>query len=121
MTTPSTSFSDRREALVDGEFAFTGADFKRIAALLYEQAGISLPDSKATLVYSRLAKRLRTLGLKSFAEYCAFVQVADDRVRSLFDELHDIVTTPNLTNSVTNPDTGRADVSTAGVGTAAHG
>jgi chemotaxis protein methyltransferase CheR len=73
MTTPSTSFSDRREALVDGEFAFTNADFKRIAALLYDQAGISLPDSKATLVYSRLAKRLRTLGLKTFTEYCSFV------------------------------------------------
>ncbi|PZR31202.1 protein-glutamate O-methyltransferase CheR [Caulobacter segnis] len=62
-----------REAIVDGEFAFTNQDFKRIAALLYDLAGISLPDSKATLVYSRLAKRLRALGLRSFAEYCAFV------------------------------------------------
>src|SRR3954462_10333597 len=70
MTASSTS---SREALVDGEFAFTTADFKRIAALLYDQAGISLPDSKATLVYSRLAKRLRILGLKTFSEYCTFV------------------------------------------------
>lgn len=62
-----------REAIVDGEFAFTNQDFKRIAALLYDLAGISLPDSKATLVYSRLAKRLRALGLRSFADYCAFV------------------------------------------------
>jgi DNA repair protein SbcD/Mre11 len=28
-----------------------------------------------------------------FAEYCSFVGVADDRVRSLFDELHDELTT----------------------------
>jgi exonuclease SbcD len=28
-----------------------------------------------------------------FAEYCSFVGVADDRVRSLFDELHDALTT----------------------------
>ncbi|ADG12171.1 protein-glutamate O-methyltransferase CheR [Caulobacter segnis] len=62
-----------RDAIVDGEFAFTNQDFKRIAALLYDLAGISLPDSKATLVYSRLAKRLRALGLRSFADYCAFV------------------------------------------------
>jgi chemotaxis protein methyltransferase CheR len=62
-----------RDAIVDGEFAFTNQDFKRIAALLYDLAGISLPDSKATLVYSRLAKRLRALGLRSFAEYCTFV------------------------------------------------
>jgi chemotaxis protein methyltransferase CheR len=74
MTQSSASFSDRREAaLVDGEFAFTNQDFKRIAGLLYDQAGISLPDSKATLVYSRLAKRLRTLGLRSFQEYCSLV------------------------------------------------
>ena len=32
-----------------------------------------------------------------FAEYCAFVQVADDRVRSLFDELHDELTTTTAT------------------------
>jgi len=67
------ALSENREAIVDGEFAFTNQDFKRIAALLYDQAGISLPDSKATLVYSRLAKRLRALGLRSFSEYCAFV------------------------------------------------
>ena len=65
--------TERREAIVDGEFAFTTQDFKRIAEILYGMAGISLPDTKATLVYSRLAKRLRALGLRSFKEYCAFV------------------------------------------------
>ncbi|AZS19788.1 MULTISPECIES: protein-glutamate O-methyltransferase CheR [unclassified Caulobacter] len=73
MSSVSAPISDRREAIVDGEFAFTSQDFKRIAALLYDLAGISLPDSKATLVYSRLAKRLRSLGMRSFNEYCAFV------------------------------------------------
>ena len=65
MSSVSAPISDRREAIVDGEFAFTSQDFKRIAALLYDLAGISLPDSKATLVYSRLAKRLRSLGMRS--------------------------------------------------------
>lgn len=59
--------------LVEGEFAFTASDFRRIAELLYEQAGISLTETKATLVYSRLAKRLRALGLRSFGEYCAMI------------------------------------------------
>ena len=59
--------------MVEGEFAFTAGDFARIAALLYEQAGITLSESKSTLVYSRLAKRLRALGLSSFGEYCAIV------------------------------------------------
>jgi chemotaxis protein methyltransferase CheR len=60
--------------LVDGEFLFTTEDFRRIAAMIHADAGIALTENKATLVYSRLAKRLRTLGLESFKEYCALVQ-----------------------------------------------
>jgi chemotaxis protein methyltransferase CheR len=59
--------------LVEGEFAFTQENFAQIAALLYQQAGISLSDTKATLVYSRLAKRVRALGLYSFDDYCDLV------------------------------------------------
>lgn len=57
--------------LVDGEFPLRAEDFRAIAAMLRADAGIALPESKATLVYSRLAKRLRALGLDSFREYCA--------------------------------------------------
>jgi len=60
-------------AMVEGEFAFTEGDFRKIAAMLHGDAGIALPDDKATLVYSRLAKRLRALGLASFKDYCALV------------------------------------------------
>lgn len=60
-------------AIVPGEFLLTEADFHRIATLLHEDAGIHLPDTKATLVYSRLAKRLRTLGLENFRDYCTLV------------------------------------------------
>ena len=63
----------RRDQLVDGEFLFTAEDFRTIAATLHAAAGIALPESKATLVYSRLAKRLRALGLESFRQYCALV------------------------------------------------
>ena len=59
------------------EFAFTGEDFRTIAAVLHGDAGIYLPDTKATLVYSRLAKRLRVLGLSSFREYCRLIQGQD--------------------------------------------
>ncbi len=72
--------------LVDGEFVFTAEDFRRIAAILYADAGIALADGKATLVYSRLAKRLRTLGLASFRDYCALVggrDGLDERQRML--------------------------------------
>jgi len=74
-----TTVAARRETapVVDGEFAFTEGDFRKIAAMVHGDAGIALPDTKATLVYSRLAKRLRALGLSSFKDYCALVAGKD--------------------------------------------
>ena len=63
----------RGQTLVEGEFLFTNEDFASIAGMLYDDAGIALSESKASLVYSRLAKRLRALGLESFRDYCKFV------------------------------------------------
>ena len=77
MSSASAPRSQQASPLVDGEFAFTTEDFRQIAELLYEQAGITLSESKGTLVYSRLAKRLRALGLQTFSEYCALVASAD--------------------------------------------
>jgi chemotaxis protein methyltransferase CheR len=59
--------------LVPGEFHLSRDDFRHIAAMLHADAGIHLPESKAALVYSRLAKRLRSLGLANFRDYCALV------------------------------------------------
>jgi chemotaxis protein methyltransferase CheR len=64
-------------AMVEGEFLFTEGDFRKIAAMVHGDAGIALHETKATLVYSRLAKRLRALGLSSFQDYCALVASAD--------------------------------------------
>lgn len=61
-------------AVPDSEFPFSWADFHTIAGLVQEQAGIQLPESKVSLVYSRLAKRLRVIGLRSFHDYCTLVQ-----------------------------------------------
>lgn len=69
-----------------GEFLMTAADFRQIAAMLHADAGIHIPEAKATLVYSRLAKRLRALGLKNFRDYCAIVAEhggADERQQML--------------------------------------
>jgi chemotaxis protein methyltransferase CheR len=51
------------------EFSFTGDDFKRISSLIYQRAGICLPPGKAEMVYNRLSRRLRALGLTSFSSY----------------------------------------------------
>ena len=66
----------RSDSIVEGEFVFRAEDFRRIAAMLHADAGIFLPEAKSTLVYSRLVKRLRALGLESFRDYCAFLDEA---------------------------------------------
>jgi chemotaxis protein methyltransferase CheR len=71
--TPPSRMRSQDQALVPGEFLLTGDDFQAIAAMLHAEAGIYLAETKATLVYSRLAKRLRALGLESFRDYCALV------------------------------------------------
>jgi chemotaxis protein methyltransferase CheR len=60
----------RGQSLVDGEFPLTRDDFQQIAAIAHNDAGIDLSEAKASLVYSRLAKRLRTLNLPTFRSYC---------------------------------------------------
>jgi len=51
------------------EYVFTRADFERVRKHIYGRAGISLNDSKENMVYSRLSRRLRTLGMASFSAY----------------------------------------------------
>jgi chemotaxis protein methyltransferase CheR len=59
------------------EFAFSTGDFEFLAALAYQRAGISLSDSKRNLVYGRLSRRLRALGLTSFGEYRQYIEGGD--------------------------------------------
>ncbi|PTM97674.1 protein-glutamate O-methyltransferase CheR [Mycoplana dimorpha] len=61
------------ECLASGEFPLTRRDLSEIAAMIYADAGIYLNETKASLVYSRLSKHIRSLGLKGFREYCALV------------------------------------------------
>ena len=56
------------------EFEFTDADFHRLRALVLEHAGISLSEHKRDLVYGRLARRVRALGLSRFSDYCELLQ-----------------------------------------------
>jgi chemotaxis protein methyltransferase CheR len=51
------------------EFEFGNADFEALRKLVKEITGINLSDQKRELVYGRLARRLRALHLRTFAEY----------------------------------------------------
>jgi chemotaxis protein methyltransferase CheR len=61
----------------DGEFPLTESDFRMISKILHAEAGISLSDEKVSLVYSRLAKRLRALRLPTFRAYCDLITSPD--------------------------------------------
>ena len=74
------------ERLTEGEFPMTRRDLQDIAAMIYADAGIFLNETKASLVYSRLSKRIRKIGLKSFRNYCELVASdsgADERRQML--------------------------------------
>jgi len=62
---------------VDREFAFTEKDFHEIRKLVAEHTGIALSDAKRELVYGRLSRRLRVLGLSRFADYRALLVQSD--------------------------------------------
>ncbi|MEO1014225.1 MAG: protein-glutamate O-methyltransferase [Pseudomonadota bacterium] len=52
-------------------------DFDRVASIIHADAGIALTSAKKSLVYSRLAKRVRALGLSTFSAYCDFVETPE--------------------------------------------
>jgi chemotaxis protein methyltransferase CheR len=59
------------------EFPMTDRNFELICHIARERTGISLTPHKKEMVYSRLARRIRNLGLGSFNAYCDLL-VADD-------------------------------------------
>lgn len=48
---------------------YSPSDFREIQRMVYAMAGITVPDHKATLVYSRLVPRLRDTASATFGEY----------------------------------------------------
>ena len=67
---PPASVADR----ADQEFTFGMADFERVRQLIYQRAGISLHSGKQAMVYSRLSRRLRETGHRSFADYLQWLE-----------------------------------------------
>jgi len=68
---------DRSGNRTEREFEFTAQDFEEVRRLIYSHAGISLSEAKVDMVYSRLARRLRAIGLASFRDYLALLKGGD--------------------------------------------
>lgn len=58
----------------------TDPEFERLRRFFQQASGIRLADTKKVLVCGRLAKRLRQLGLASYAAYLDFIQRPDQVV-----------------------------------------
>ncbi|MEI4471161.1 CheR family methyltransferase [Frigidibacter sp. MR17.24] len=55
----------------------SAAEMAAVAKILHDEAGIVLNQTKTSMVQSRLAKRLRSLGLSSYGDYLALVAGSD--------------------------------------------
>lgn len=87
--------SPQNQMQQEREFAYEMADFRTIATLANRITGIVLGENKQDMVYSRVAKRLRALGLKDFGSYIAFLEspAGEEEISSLVNAL-----TTNLTH-----------------------
>ena len=79
MTTPATK-------------VLSNADFDRLRSLIYDESGINLSTDKKTMMEIRLRRRLRSLDISSFGEYCDHVFTPEGRAGELV-HLIDVITT----------------------------
>lgn len=82
------------------EFELSEQEFQAFVRIAYDQTGIVLSDQKREMLYSRLSRRLRTLGMNSFAKYRDllvepqseeldhFVNAITTNLTSFFREIH---------------------------------
>ncbi len=73
----------------EGQYSLSESEFQFICELVYNSTGIVLDGRKREMLYRRLMRRTRELGLASFSEYCELLKQKDN------DEL------PNFTNAIT--------------------
>jgi chemotaxis protein methyltransferase CheR len=87
-----------QEKWEEREFAYGRTDFDAVRKLLYELTGIRLADSKDSMVYSRLARRLRALKIAGFKQYLDYLNTHPHEEENFINSL-----TTNLTSFFREP------------------
>lgn len=88
-----------QDVTIQREYSFTTKDFECVRALVKKNAGIKLADTKREMVYGRLVRRVRRLGLGSFFEYCELLEEdGSDEIVHLVNAI-----TTNLTSFFREP------------------
>ncbi|MEE8611412.1 MAG: CheR family methyltransferase [Sphingomonas aquatilis] len=81
------------KALPPSDLDHLSADrFNRLAALIYDETGIKMPRTKATMLEGRLRRRLRDTGTATLNAYCDLL-FADPSANGEIDHLINAVTT----------------------------
>ncbi|MCK5679678.1 protein-glutamate O-methyltransferase [bacterium] len=70
----------------------TDKEFTRFCDFVYKRCGITLNDNKRDLVHSRLAKRLRSIGMDSYGEYFELLYNGQDNEQEIVNLLDAIST-----------------------------
>ena len=81
-------------------FRYTERDFQRVRRMIYVRAGISLGPGKSNMVYGRLSRRLRALGLDALRDYLDTLE--DDADSAEWEAFTNALTT-NLTSFFREP------------------
>jgi len=75
-----------------GPFAITDREFQRFRALIYQHTGIALGEIKQQMVCSRLGKRLRHYGYRTFSQYYQHLMERDPKGEELLRMINAITT-----------------------------
>lgn len=78
---------------MDKEFAYDRRDFEAVRTKIRALTGINLADSKDSMVYSRLSRRIRALRLSTFADYLRYLDKNSEETEHFINAL-----TTNLTS-----------------------
>jgi len=87
-----------REQEREREFEYSQRDFEQVKTKIYALAGISLASHKKDLVYNRLVRRLRALGMQGFTEYLRYLDESKEELGSFINAM-----TTNLTSFYREP------------------
>src|SRR5271157_4124425 len=67
-------------------------DFSRLGEFIHDSCGIKITPAKKIMLESRLAKRLKDLGIRSFRDYCEYL-FSPQGMQNELVHMIDIVTT----------------------------
>jgi chemotaxis protein methyltransferase CheR len=70
---PAAALRGKPPAKKDGEEILSREQYDRLAALIYQKAGIQLGSDRQTMLASRIQRRLKALKMTSYAEYCTYL------------------------------------------------